>query len=236
MIQTTTKQIVQKMFFAGVHIGHKKNQRNPKMIPYIYTEKEGLQIIDLFKTYQYLKSISLFLFNSSRQGKRVLFVGTKKQVTKCVEEAANDCNSWYVNRRWLGGLLTNWSTMRKSISKIQTNIKIVQKSKKKEAEIEKQKKHLIKYFDGIKTMQELPDIVIIIGQHKEINAVKECKKLKIPSITILDTNCDPSLTDFFIPANDDSLASVSFILNQLSNAIKQGQKKSNKKKITTFIN
>lgn len=275
----TVQQIIQQMVSAGVHFGHRRRLRNPKMIPYIYTEKDDLQIIDLLQTYWYLKIASAYLFTACRNGKRILFVGTQKHVAKCIEQTANDCNSWYINKRWLGGLLTNWETMQKSIFQMQKNFRhnqwrgeersvrtalslshppvpsskkvssrtstslgamggesqltskhpqtfspFSQKSKKENARLERQKKRFMKYLGGVQTMSQLPDIVIIVGQQKEINAVRECQKLKIPSLTILDTNCDPSLTDFFIPANDDSMTSVEYILSKLSNAIQEGQK------------
>lgn len=234
-MKLTAQQIVQQMVSAGVHFGHRRCLRNPKMIPYIYTEKDDLQIIDLLQTYWYLQIASRFLFDACRRGKRILFVGTKKHIAKCVEQTANECHSWYINKRWLGGLLTNWETMRKSIFKLQTENRRVfrfiksldgfsQKSKKEKARLEGRKKRLLKYFGGVQTMSELPDIVIIIGQQEEMNAVRECQKLKIPNLTILDTNCDPGFTDLFIPANDDSLTSVHYILSKLANAIKEGQK------------
>lgn len=220
----SAQQIVKEMVSAGVHFGHRRRQRNPKMIPYIYSEKEDLQIIDLLQTYWYLKRASSYLSDACRRGKRVLFVGTKKQVAKCVEQTAKACHSWYINKRWLGGFLTNWETMGKLILKMQREEKLFQKSEKEKIRIGRKKKRLMKYLGGVQTMSELPDIVIIIGQQKEMNAVRECQKLKIPSLTILDTNCDPSLADLFIPANDDSLASVNFILSKLSKAIQEGQK------------
>ena len=295
------KKMVQQMMSAGVHFGHKK--KNSKMIPYIYTEKDDLQILDLLQTYKYLKNASQFLFDACQNGQQVLFVGTKKHIAKCVEQRAIECNSWYINKRWLGGLLTNLSMMslnfsETKISQVLTNrpegslhpfgvqrdlrdprpfvayppsqkglkksgqgraptasnlaLHRVQRlanagtrsalpaevsllrgsgtpTKKEVARMERRKKRLQKYLGGVQTMSKLPDIVIIIGQQKEINAVRECQKCKIPNLTILDTNCDPSLTDLFIPANDDSLASVNFILNQLSKAIKEGKKKYQKK-------
>ena len=234
----TIQQIVQPMVSAGVHFGHRRRFRNPKMIPYIYTEKDNLQIIDLLQTYWYLQIASKFLFRACLHGKRVLFIGTKKHIAKCIEQTANNCNSWYINKRWLGGLLTNWETMQKSILKMQRKNKSLPnkfKSKKEMVRVERQKKRLMKYLGGVQTMSKLPDIVIIVGQQKEINAVRECQKLKIPSLTILDTNCDPSLTDFFIPANDDSITSVHFILSRLSKAIQEGQKEFLKKKKRDFI-
>lgn len=234
----TVQQIVQQMVLAGVHFGHRRRLRNPKMIPYIYTEKDDLQIIDLLQTYWYLKIASTYLFNACCHGQRILFVGTKGPLGQCIEQTANDCHSWYINKRWLGGLLTNWETMQKSILKLSTSRglqpmlrgvrsgsrTLTQKSKKGNPRMERQKKRLMKYLGGVQTMSQLPDIVIIVGQQKEMNAVRECQKLKIPSLTILDTDGDPSLTDFFIPANDDSLTSVQYILSKLSNAIKEGQK------------
>lgn len=239
----TVQQIVQQMVLAGVHFGHRRRLRNPKMIPYIYTEKDDLQIIDLLQTYWYLKIASTYLFNACCQGQRILFVGTKGPLGQCIEQTANDCHSWYINKRWLGGLLTNWETMQKSIfsgaeyrrplgSEVpsadltRATQTLAQKSKTGLSP-ERQKKRLMKYrkyLGGVQTMSQLPDIVIIVGQQKEMNAVRECQKLKIPSLTILDTDGDPSLTDFFIPANDDSLTSVQYILSKLSNAIKEGQK------------
>ena len=223
--------MVQQMMLAGVHFGHK--QKNPKMTPYIYTEKDDLQIIDLLQTYKYLRNASQFLFEACQNGQQILFVGTKKHIAKCVEQAAVECNSWYINKRWLGGLLTNLKTMQKSISPHKLGEQspgaqaAVQNAltKKEVARLERRKKRLQKYLGGVKTMSKLPDIVIIIGQQKEINAVRECQKLKITSLTILDTNCDPSLTDLFIPANDDSLASVNYLLKVLSKAIKEGKRK-----------
>nr|BBD21548.1 30S ribosomal protein S2 [Rhipidosiphon lewmanomontiae] len=216
-----TQKIVRQMVSADIHLGHRI--RNPKMIPYIYTKKDGLQIIDLFQTYCSLKKASSFLYDISKSGKRVLFVGTRKYIAKYIEQIANECNSWYINKRWLGGLLTNWDTLKHSKFKMQ-KIEIKKNQTKKErARIEQQKKKLRKYLNGIKTMYKQPDIVIIIGQKREMNAVKECRKLKIPILTILDTNGNPDLTDLFIPANDNSLKSITFILNDLSKAIKKGQ-------------
>ena len=253
-MKLTVQQIVQQMVSAGVHFGHRRCLRNPKMLPYIYTEKDDLQIINLLQTYWYLQIASKFLFDACRRGQRILFVGTKKHIAKCVEQTANECHSWYINKRWLGGLLTNWETMKKSILKLQTENRKVsrftnsrqgqalgptwpsrsgrngpknrfsKKFKKENARLERRKKRLLKYLGGVQTMCELPDVVIIIGQQEEMNVVRECQKLKIPNLTILDTNCDPSLTDLFIPGNDDSVTSVHFILSQLANSIKEGQK------------
>ncbi|MFY2490421.1 30S ribosomal protein S2 [Escherichia coli] len=208
---------LQEMFDAGVHLGHRRRQGNSKMLPYIYREKDGFQIIDLLQTYRYLKIACQFLCDKCSRGKRVLFVGTNRHIGKLIEQRANNCNCWYINKRWLGGFLTNWTTMKKSIFKMD------QFTERESTRIKRQKARLEKYLGGVKTMKNPPGIVIIVGQQREINAVRECQKLKIPNITILDTNCDPSLTDLFIPGNDDSFSSVNFILNKLEEAIIEGQ-------------
>nr|YP_009519527.1 ribosomal protein S2 [Udotea argentea]AYC65570.1 ribosomal protein S2 [Udotea argentea] len=218
------KEIVQQMVSAGLHLGHRR--RNPKMIPYIYSEKDGLQIINLLQTYLYLKKASLFLYKMSRRGKSILFVGTTKYISKCIKQIADECNSWYINNRWLGGLLTNWKTMNKSKAQTKLRMRTIIKrtqTKKELAQIERHNKRFYKCFGGIQTMTKPPDIVIIVGQKKEMNAVRECQKLEIKCLTILDANCDPNLTDVFIPANDDSLTSINFILKKLSRAIQKGR-------------
>nr|YP_009472546.1 ribosomal protein S2 [Chlorodesmis fastigiata]ARO74188.1 ribosomal protein S2 [Chlorodesmis fastigiata] len=216
-----TKKLVQQMVSAGVHLGYRR--RNPKMTPYVYIKKDGLQIIDLFQTYCALKKASSYLYDISRRGKRILFVGTRKYISKYIEQIADECNSWYINKRWLGGLLTNWNTLNDLKFKMQKIEIGKNQTKKEKARIEQQKKRLRKYLNGIRSMYKQPDFVIIIGQKREMKAVKECIKLKIPTLTILDTNGNPDLTDIFIPANDNSLQSITFILNDLSKAIKKGQ-------------
>lgn len=226
------KTLIQK----GLHFGHSRNSWNPKMTPYIYTEQNNVHIIDLVQTYSHLRQTLKFLMNSTAQGKTILFVGTKRQASKLVIKIAQQCNSFFVTERWLGGLLTNWSTVRKSILKLnkleaQEKKNYFSKLPKKEAiRLKKEKEKLNKYLGGLKKMVSLPDIVIIIDQQKEMNAVLECRKLGIRNITILDTNGDPSLADLFIPANDDSITALSFILNEFLKYICYGQKKFNKYK------
>ena len=210
---------IETMIQKGLHFGHSRRTWNPKMSPYIYKEQNNLHIIDLVQTYSHFKQILKFLADSTAQGKTILFVGTKKQASKLVSKTAKKCNSFFVNERWLGGLLTNWSSVHKSILKL-NEIEIQEKknlfaklSKKEIIKLKKQKARLEKYLGGLKKMVNLPDIVIIIDQKRELNAVLECQKLGIRSITILDTNGDPSLADLFIPANDDSIASLNFILD-----------------------
>lgn len=229
---------IETMIEKGLHFGHSRRTWNPKMSPYIYTEQNNIHIIDLVQTYSHLKKSLKFLADSTAQGKKVLFVGTKKQASKLVAETAYKCNSFFVNERWLGGLLTNWSNIHKSILKL-NEIELQEKnnffsklSKKEIIKLKKKKGRLEKYLGGLKKMINLPDIVIIIDQKRELNAVLECQKLGIRSITILDTNGDPSLADLFIPANDDSIASLNFVLNEFSKYIQYGQKKFRNYKIS----
>lgn len=222
---------IQTMIQKGLHFGHSRRSWNPRMTPYIYGEQNNIQIIDLIQTYSHLRQVLKFLADSTAQGKTLLFVGTKRQASKLVEETARKCDSFFVNERWLGGLLTNWLTVRKSIRKL-NEIEIQEKnnffsrlSKKEAIKLRKQKERLEKYLGGLKKMVVLPDIVIIIDQQREMNAVLECQKLGIRSITVLDTNGDPNLADLFIPANDDSITSLNFILTQFLKYIQYGQKK-----------
>lgn len=230
-LSLTPKQAIKKMVFAGMHFGHQTKNWNPKMDPYIYTEKNGIHIIDLIQTYTQFKQVCTFLIEAASTGKTFLFVGTKKQGSALIAKAAKRCDSYYVNHRWLGGMLTNWKTIKTSLNKLielekqELNGEFLNYSKKEAANLIKEKERLQKYLGGLKGMTKLPDVVIIIGQTEEIHAVYECKKLGISSITILDTDCDPSLADLFIAANDDSIASLQFILTGFLEAVQKGKKK-----------
>nr|YP_009424442.1 30s ribosomal protein S2 [Ulva flexuosa]YP_010530083.1 ribosomal protein S2 [Ulva torta]YP_010835476.1 ribosomal protein S2 [Ulva aragoensis]UEN67829.1 ribosomal protein S2 [Ulva californica]ARO34766.1 30s ribosomal protein S2 [Ulva flexuosa]UFQ87350.1 ribosomal protein S2 [Ulva torta]UXW92181.1 ribosomal protein S2 [Ulva torta]WFS79944.1 ribosomal protein S2 [Ulva aragoensis] len=228
----TLEQMVQ----AGMHLGHPARKWNPKMKPFIYTEKDSIHLIDLIKTYVHLNYVCKFLTKSASNGKKILFVGTKKQASNLIAETALNCNSFYVNEKWLGGMLTNWKTVYLSTKKLK-NLEIQEKKglfnklpKKEAANLIKKKEKLNKYLGGMKNMEVLPDIVIIIGQHEEINALKECNKLGIRSISILDTDCDPSISDLIVPANDDSMPSIKLLLQEFEFSIKQGQEIFNTKK------
>nr|AKC35149.1 30s ribosomal protein S2 [Ulva sp. UNA00071828] len=228
----TLEQMVQ----AGMHLGHPARKWNPKMKPFIYTEKDSIHLIDLIKTYVHLNYVCKFLTKSTSNGKKILFVGTKKQASNLIAETALNCNSFYVNEKWLGGMLTNWKTVYLSTKKLK-NLEIQEKKgllnklpKKEAANLIKKKEKLNKYLGGMKNMEVLPDIVIIIGQHEEINALKECNKLGIRSISILDTDCDPSISDLIVPANDDSMPSIKLLLQEFELSIKQGQEIFNTKK------
>nr|YP_002600951.1 ribosomal protein S2 [Pyramimonas parkeae]ACJ71134.1 ribosomal protein S2 [Pyramimonas parkeae] len=221
---------LEQMLDAGVHFGHQVRRWNPKMEPFIYGERNGIHIIDIVQTLSCIEKISEFLTQEKKKGKTILFVGTKRQAAPVIQTAAINSNSHYVNQRWLGGMLTNWATMKTCIEKLRKIEKLEETGvlnslpKKELALLKKRREKLEKYFGGVKTMPNLPDIVILVGQPRETNAVKECNKLGIRTITILDTNCDPDLADFFIPANDDSIRSVELVLGELTEAIKKGQK------------
>lgn len=227
--------IIDEMFNVGIHLGHQAKKWNPKMAPYIYAERNGIHIIDLIQTYSRLKEVSTFLKKSASEGKNFLFVGTKKQATRLIAKLALQTDSFYVNQRWLGGMLTNWKSMKTSIEKLnqlekkEKNGELKNLPKKEEALCRKEKQRLQKYLGGLKNMRAIPDVVIIVGQPEEKNAVLECQKLGIRSVTLLDTDCDPTLADLFIPANDDSVASLKFIFTKFLEAIQEGKEEYNKK-------
>jgi small subunit ribosomal protein S2 len=198
---------LEQLLDAGVHFGHQVRRWNPKMEPFIYGQRNGIHIIDIVQTLVCLEETNQFLMQQSSEGKTILFVGTKRQAAPIIQSAALECGSFYVNQRWLGGMLTNWSTIRTCIDKLNAmdkqdeDGKLAQLPKKEVALLTKKRAKLEKFFGGIKHMQKRPDIVILIGQPREMNAVLECNKLGIRTITLLDTNCNPGLADLFIPAN-----------------------------------
>nr|QUE28799.1 ribosomal protein S2 [Porphyropsis coccinea] len=213
---------------AGVHFGHQSQRWNPKMFPYIYTERNGIHIIDLVQTAQLLTEAYDFIKQSASEGKKFLFVGTKRQAAGIVAEESTRCNSYYVNERWLGGMLTNWVTIKSRVERLKNLERKeaageLEKLPKKEASIlRKELDKLRKHLGGIKEMNNLPDVVIIVDQKKEITAIQECIKLGIPTICILDTNANPDLVEIPIPANDDAIRSLKLILGRLSDAICEG--------------
>ena len=216
---------------AGVHFGHKAHRWNPKMFPYIYSEVNNIHILDLIQSATLLKKAMKYLEVAASQNKKVLFVGTKRQATTLIAQEAKRSNSYYVNHRWLGGMLTNWSTMKERIEKLKDLEKQESEgtfdllTKKEGALRRKELTKLRKYLDGIKSMTKLPDVVIIIDQRREMTAVAECRKLGIPVVSILDTNCDPDLVDIPIPGNDDAVRSIKLILTLLTDSIIKGQTK-----------
>jgi len=216
---------------AGVHFGHKAHRWNPKMFPYIYSEVNNIHILDLIQSATLLKKAMRYLEIAASKNEKFLFVGTKRQATTLIAQEAIRSNSYYVNHRWLGGMLTNWTTMKERIAKLkdlenQESLGTFDLLAKKEGALRrKELTKLRKYLDGIKNMSVLPDAVIIIDQKREITAVAECRKLGIPVISILDTNCDPDLVDIPIPGNDDAVRSIKLILTALTDSIIKGQMK-----------
>jgi small subunit ribosomal protein S2 len=216
---------------AGVHFGHKAHRWNPKMFPYIYSEVNNIHILDLIQSATLLKKAMRYLEVAASKNQKVLFVGTKRQATTLIAQEATRSNSYYVNHRWLGGMLTNWSTMKERIEKLKDLEKQESEgtfdllTKKEGALRRKELAKLRKYLDGIKSMTSLPDVVIIIDQRREITAIAECRKLGIPVVSILDTNCDPDLVDIPIPGNDDAVRSIKLILTLLTDSIIKGQMK-----------
>jgi len=216
---------------AGVHFGHKAHRWNPKMFPYIYSEVNNIHILDLVQSATLLKEANKYLEAVAKEGKTFLFVGTKRQATTLIAHEAIRCNSYYVNHRWLGGMLTNWSTIKERIERLKDLEKqeadgTFELLPKKEVALRrKELQKLSKHLDGIKTMSSLPDVAIIIDQKREMTAIAECRKLGIPLVSILDTNCDPDLVDIPIPGNDDAVRSIKLILNSLTDSIIAGQSK-----------
>lgn len=214
---------------AGVHFGHKAYRWNPKMFPYIYSEVNNIHILDLVQSATLLKEATKFVESSAREGKSFLFIGTKRQATTLIAQEATRCDSFYVNHRWLGGMLTNWSTMKerikhlKELEKQEVNNTFELLTKKEAALRRKELKKLRQHLDGIKEMDKIPDIAIIIDQKREMTAIKECRKLGIPIVSILDTNCDPDLVDIPIPGNDDAVRSIKLILKLLTDSIIAGK-------------
>lgn len=216
---------------AGVHFGHKAYRWNPKMFPYIYTERNNIHILDLVQSVQLLKEANLYLESAAEQKKTFLFIGTKRQASSLIAQEAKRCNSYYVNHRWLGGMLTNWVTLKSRITRLkeleqQEVDQVFDLLPKKEAalrktELDKLRRHL----NGVKDMEKLPDIAILVDQKREITAIRECRKLGIPIVSILDTNCDPDLVDIPIPGNDDAVRSIKLILKSLTDSINFGRSK-----------
>jgi len=214
---------------SGVHFGHQTRRWNPKMEPYIFTERNGVHIIDLVQTAQYMDEAYNYMRQASEQGKKVLFVGTKRQAAGIVAQEALRCGSYYVNQRWLGGMLTNWTTIKTRVDRLKDLERrdesgALDRLPKKEASmIRREMEKLQKYLGGIKTMRKPPDIVVIVDQKREYNAVQECQKLSIPIVSMLDTNCDPDTVDIAIPANDDAIRSIKLIIGKLADAIYEGR-------------
>ncbi len=214
---------------AGVHFGHQTRRWNPKMKEYIYGERNGIYIIDLQKTLKLFKEAAKFLSDLSREGKTILFVGTKRQAQDAITEEATRCGMFFVNHRWLGGLLTNHATIKKSIQRLKDLEEMSRDGryellpKKEVLRLERERKHLEQNLSGIKEMPGLPDALFVVDSHKEEIAVCEARKLGVPVVAIVDTNCDPDLVDHVIPGNDDALRSIRLFTSRIADAILEGR-------------
>lgn len=214
---------------SGVHFGHQTRRWNPKMKPYIFTARNGVHIIDLVQTAQLMEDAYSFVRNASEQGKKFLFVGTKRQAAGIVAQEAARCGAYYVNQRWLGGMLTNWVTIKtrverlKELERLEETGALDLRPKKEAAVLRRELEKLQKYLGGIKNMRKIPDVVIMVDQRREYNAVQECQKLAIPIVALLDTNCDPDAVNVPIPANDDAIRSIKLIVGRLADAIYEGR-------------
>ncbi len=225
MAIVTIKQLLE----AGVHFGHHTRRWNPKMAEYIFTERNGIYIIDLQKTIKKFEEAYKYVHDLSAEGGTLLFVGTKKQAADAIREEAERCGMYYVNVRWLGGMLTNYKTIRMSINRLNSLEKMQEDGtfdmlpKKEVARLQKEIYNLEKNLGGIKNMQGLPAAVFIVDPRKEHNAVLEAKKLGIPVIAIVDTNCDPDDADYIIPGNDDAIRAIRLISSVLADAVIEGK-------------
>lgn len=214
---------------SGVHFGHQTRRWNPKMAPYIYTARNGVHIIDLVQTAALIEDAYDYVRKSAESGKKFLFVGTKRQAAGIISQEASRCGAYYVNQRWLGGMLTNWETIKnrverlKELEALESSGAIKRRPKKEASVLRRELGKLQKYLGGIKSMRRPPDVVVIVDQRREYNAIQECQKLGIPIISLLDTNCDPDTADIPIPANDDAIRSIKLILGKLADAIYEGR-------------
>jgi len=214
---------------AGVHFGHQSSRWNPKMFPYIYTEQNGIHVIDLVQTARLLTHAYNYVQKAAKEGKSFLFIGTKRQAAGIIADEAQKSGSYYVNHRWLGGILTNWSTVRnrveylKELSKKEEDGEFDRLPKKEAALLRREHEKLSQNLGGLTEMLQVPDIAIVVDPKREATAIAECRKLGITIISILDTNCDPNLVDIPIPANDDAVRSIQLIISTLSNAIVEGK-------------
>ncbi len=224
MANITMKELLE----AGVHFGHQTKRWNPKMKEYIFGERNGIYIIDLQKTLKMFKEASRFIADLSSQGRIILFVGTKRQAQDAVAEEATRAGSFYINQRWLGGLLTNWVTVQKSVKRLKeldemaTDGRYELLPKKEVIKLERERKHLQANLAGIKNMSRLPDAVFVIDSNKEQIAVREARKLGIPVVAVVDTNCDPSEVDYIIPGNDDALRAIRLFASKIADSVVEG--------------
>jgi small subunit ribosomal protein S2 len=216
---------VKELLESGVHFGHQTKRWNPKMKPFIFDASNGIHIIDLSKTLGQLEAACDFLASTVAKGGRVLFVGTKKQAQQAVKDTAKECGQFYVTERWLGGTLTNFQTIKRSIArlkhieKMETDGSINNYVKQEQSVLRREAARLVKYFDGIRTMDKFPGAMFVVDIKREHNAIAEARRLKIPVVAIVDTNCDPDLVEYPIAGNDDAIRSVRVILSTIAQTI-----------------
>ena len=220
---------MKQLLEAGVHFGHQTRRWDHKMAEYIFQARNGIHIIDLQKTSKKIDEAYEFLKTQAEEGKKVLFVGTKKQAQECIKEAAEKCGMYYVDQRWLGGMLTNFGTIKKRIQRLK-DIEQMQEDgtfevlpKKEVINLKKELEKLELNLGGIKDMETIPDVLFIVDPKKEANAIKEAKKLNIPVVGIVDTNCNPEVLDYPIPGNDDAIRAVKLITDVMANAVIEGK-------------
>ena len=220
---------MKQLLEAGVHFGHQTRRWNPKMATYIFTERNGIYIIDLAKTVKKLEEAYFFVRDIAASGESVLFVGTKKQAQDAIKEEAERCNMFFVNARWLGGMLTNFKTLRSRITRL-NQLKTMEEDgtfnllpKKEVIKLQLEMAKLEKYLGGVKDMKKLPGAMFIVDPRKEKNAIAEARKLGIPVVAIVDTNCDPDEVDYVIPGNDDAIRAIKLISSTMANAVLEGR-------------
>ncbi len=233
MANITMKELLE----AGVHFGHQTKRWNPKMKEFIFGERNGIYIIDLQKTLKMFKEASKFVQDLATENKIVLFVGTKRQAQDAIAEEAQRCNMFFVNQRWLGGLLTNWATIQKSIKRLKelddmaTDGRYELLPKKEVIKLERERKHLQANLAGIKSLEHLPDAIFVIDSNKEQIAVREARKLGIPVVAVVDTNCDPSEVDYVIPGNDDALRAIRLFASKIADSVIEGMQAATDKQV-----
>ena len=220
---------MKQLLEAGVHFGHQTRRWNPKMATYIFTERNGIYIIDLQKTVKKLEEAYFFVRDMAASGESILFVGTKKQAQDAIKEEAERCGQFYVNARWLGGMLTNFKTMRTRIARLNQLQKMQEDGtfdllpKKEVIKLQLEIAKLEKYLGGVKEMKKLPGALFVVDSRKEKNAIAEARKLGIPIVAIVDTNCDPDEIDYVIPGNDDAIRAIKLISQTMANAVLEGK-------------
>lgn len=220
---------MKELLEAGVHFGHQTKRWNPKMKEYIFGERNGIYIVDLQKTLKLFKEAMAYVADMASQGKNVLFVGTKRQAQEAIAEEAGRCSMFYINHRWLGGLLTNYSTVKRSIERLKMLEEMHEtgnyggRTKKEIGQLERERKHLSQNLSGIRDMGRLPDVLFVIDSNKEEIAVAEARRLGIPVVAVVDTNCDPDQVDYVIPGNDDALRAIRLFTNKIAEACIEGR-------------